>query len=57
MKDYLLDIILYADGAEFLDLLINAEVGLELRWQSRTTGRKFNVTYTTDELMNYLAEE
>lgn len=57
MKDYLLDIIRYADGAEFLDLLINAEVGLELRWQSRTTGRKFNVTYTTDELMNYLAEE
>lgn len=57
LKYPLLDNLVYADGIDFLSLLAIAEVGLELRWQSRTTGRRFTVTYTTDEITNYLTEE
>ncbi|MBR1549103.1 MAG: hypothetical protein IJ634_00510 [Bacteroidales bacterium] len=57
MKEPMLENIIYADGAEFLALLTAAEVGLELRWQSRTTGRKITITYTPDELINYMSDE
>lgn len=57
MKPMLLEHLIYADGAEFLGLLASSEVGLELRWQSRTTARKFTITFTADELINYMFEE
>lgn len=57
LKPMLLEHLIYADGAEFLGLLASSEVGLELRWQSRTTARKFTITFTADELINYMFEE
>lgn len=57
LKPMLLENLIYADGAEFLGLLASSEVGLELRWQSRTTARRFTITYTADELINYMSEE
>lgn len=57
LKPMLLENLIYADGAEFLGLLASSEVGLELRWQSRTTARRFTITYTADELINYMFEE
>ena len=57
LKPMLLENLIYADGAEFLGLLASSEVGLELRWQSRTTARKFTITFTADELINYMFEE
>ena len=57
LKPMLLEHLIYADGAEFLGLLASSEVGLELRWQSRTTARKFTITFTPDELINYMFEE
>lgn len=57
LKPMLLENLIYADGAEFLGLLASSEVGLELRWQSRTTARRFTITFTPDELINYMFEE
>lgn len=57
LKPMLLEHLIYADGAEFLGLLASSEVGLELRWQSRTTARKFTISFTADELINYMFEE
>lgn len=57
LKPMLLEHLIYADGAEFLGLLASSEVGLELRWQSRTTARRFTITFTADELINYMFEE
>lgn len=57
LKPMLLEHLIYADGAEFLGLLASSEVGLELRWQSRTTARKFTITFTADELINYMFEK
>lgn len=57
LKPILLENLIYADGAEFLGLLASSEVGLELRWQSRTTARRFTITFTPDELINYMFEE
>ena len=57
LKPMLLEHLIYADGAEFLGLMASSEVGLELRWQSRTTARKFTITFTADELINYMFEE
>ena len=57
LKPMLLEHLIYADGAEFLGLLASSEVGLELRWKSRTTARKFTITFTADELINYMFEE
>lgn len=57
LKPMLLENLIHADGAEFLGLLASSEVGLELRWQSRTTARRFTITYTADELINYMFEE
>ncbi len=57
LKPMLLENLIYADGAEFLGLLASSEVGLELRWQSRTTARRFTITFTADELINYMFEE
>jgi len=57
LKPMLLEHLIYADGAKFLGLLASSEVGLELRWQSRTTARKFTITFTADELINYMFEE
>ena len=57
LKPMLLEHLIYADGAEFLGLLASSEVGLELRWQSRTTARKFTIIFTADELINYMFEE
>ena len=57
LKPMLLENLIYADGAEFLGLLASSEVGLELRWKSRTTARRFTITFTPDELINYMFEE
>lgn len=57
LKPMLLEHLIYADGAEFLGLLASSEVGLELRWQSRTTARRFTISFTADELINYMFEE
>jgi len=57
LKPMLLEHLIYADGAKFLGLLASSEVGLELRWQSRTTARKFTITFTADELINYMFDE
>lgn len=57
LKPILLENLIYADGAEFLGLLASSEVGLELRWKSRTTARRFTITFTPDELINYMFEE
>ena len=57
LKPMLLENLIYADGAEFLGLLASSEVGLELRWQSRTTARRFTITFTPNELIDYMFEE
>ena len=57
LKPMLLEHLIYADGAEFLGLLASSEVGLELRWQSRTTARRFTITFTPDELISYISNE
>lgn len=57
LKPMLLENLIYADGAEFLGLLASSEVGLELRWQSRTTARRFTITFTSDELISYISNE
>jgi hypothetical protein len=57
LKPMLLENLIYADGAEFLGLLASSEVGLELRWQSRTTARRFTITFTPDELISYISNE
>ena len=57
LKPMLLEHLIYADGAEFLGLLASSEVGLELRWKSRTTARNFTISFTADELINYMFEE
>ena len=57
LKPMLLEHLIYADGAEFLGLLASSEVGLELRWQSRTTARRFTITFTPNELIDYMFEE
>lgn len=57
LKPMLLENLIYADGAEFLGLLASSEVGLELRWQSRTTARRFTITFTPNELIDYMFDE
>lgn len=57
LKPMLLENLIYADGAEFLGLLASSEVGLELRWKSRTTARRFTITFTPDELISYISNE
>lgn len=57
LKSYLLNNLVASEGEDFLVLLASSELGLEMRWQSRTTPRKVTVTYTPDELYNYLMEE
>ena len=57
LKPMLLENLIYADGAEFLGLLASSEVGLELRWKSRTTARRFTITFTHDELISYISNE
>lgn len=57
LKTYLLNNLLATEGEDFLMLLAVSELGLEMRWQSRTTPRKATITFTPDELYNYLIEE
>lgn len=45
------------DGQGFFSSLVELELGLELRMQSRTTRRTTTFTYTTDELRIYMLEQ
>ena len=56
LKNNLLNTFVATEGEDFLILLVSTGLGLELRWQSRTTPRNVTVSYTPDELKAFILE-
>lgn len=56
LKNNLLNTFVATEGEDFLILLVSTNLGVELRWQSRTTPRNVTVSYTPDELRAFILE-